>query len=263
MREISLEELKKLQMDVLEAIDIFCRDNDIRYSIACGTLLGAVRHKGYIPWDDDIDIYMLRSEYDKLISKFPLLYKEKYKLLSLERSNKWDLVYAKAFNDETIVIEAATVGETYGVNIDIYPIDNVPDDDKEWKRYNKWRRKIQLLHAYQFRTYDSMNSWIKKFLLFLVQPFSRLTARFIDSFVCRYNNEATKYVFESSQGLLVKNRFERNLFDHLIEMKFEDRTFMAFADFDNYLSNAYGDYMKLPPKEKRVTHHTFKAFWKV
>ena len=98
MVELNLDQVKSIQLDVLSAIHRFCCENDIRYSLACGTLLGARRHGGYIPWDDDIDIYMLRADYDKLMSTFPAEYLGFCKIVSLERDARWDRAYAKGYH---------------------------------------------------------------------------------------------------------------------------------------------------------------------
>ncbi len=140
----SVEEFKQIQIDILLAINKFCNEHNIKYSLACGTLLGAIRHKGFIPWDDDIDIYLLREDYNKLITVFPSLLDGKYSLNSLERNPLWNRPYAKAFDTQTIEIEAVRNNvPNMGIGIDVFPIDDVPDDDAEWKQFDKSRRFLQ------------------------------------------------------------------------------------------------------------------------
>ena len=169
MKEISLEEYKKIRMDVLTAIDTFCAEEAITYSLAGGTLLGAVRHKGYIPWDDDIDIYLYRDDYNKLISTFPNMYQGRYKIASLEREKKWVIPYAKAYDNSTIFKENYTNKDNIGISIDIYPIDSVPDDETEWKRYDKPRRFLQ--HIFTLKNVECKKEWgLKKYMgLILIQ----------------------------------------------------------------------------------------------
>lgn len=267
MKEIGLEELKALQMDVLTAIDKFCTENGITYSLAGGTLLGAIRHKGYIPWDDDIDIYLYRDDYNKLISTFPELYEGRYKIASLERDKGWVRPYANAYDDRTIVIESSTEKEHIGVNIDLFPIDNVPDDEQEWKKYDIPRRRIQKFHALRFVKLKKGRGFFKnatvlitRWLTFFISK--RKVAEYLDKVAQKHNNYETNYVFSNAQGILVKRRFLKKVFDNIVDLPFENRVFKGFADYDEYLRNAYGDYMKLPPVEKRVTHHGFKAYWK-
>lgn len=266
-KEILLDELKVLQMDVLTLIDEFCIEHNIRYSMACGTLLGAIRHRGYIPWDDDIDICVPREDYKKLIAEFPNTYKGKIKLASLERDLDWERPYAKAYDDRTVLLEKANTKDVIGVNIDVFPIDEVPDNDKEWFSYDKKRRFLQTLFALKFVKTSRSRSFLKNIGVILTHILTcflsnRKFAHKIDIFSQLNNSKGYGRCFECCQGLLQKKPFSKSLFDCLIYIPFEDRSYMAFKDADKYLTNGYGDYMKLPPEEKRVTHHKFKAYWK-
>lgn len=266
-KKIDIDELKVLQMDVLSAIDEFCSNRSIRYSMACGTLLGAIRHKGYIPWDDDIDIYLPRDDYRRLIAEFPDLYKERYRLVSLERDPLWEKPYAKAFDDKTIFIENANVKEIIGINIDVYPVDEVPDDNNEWEKYDKLRRLHQNLFALKFVKASRKRSLTKNLVLLLIRMVTcwyskRRWALKIDKLAQQYNGKGYKRLFECCQGRLQKKPFPKNLFENLVEMPFEERLFNGFKDADLYLRNGYGDYMQLPPKEKQIAHHSFNAYWK-
>ena len=264
---ISIDEVKQLQLDVLDAIDKFCEENSIVYSMACGTMLGAVRHKGYIPWDDDIDIYLLREDYRILIERFPKVYKNYYELISLERDDNWDRPYAKAFDNRTIVEENANCAVLIGVNIDIYPIDDVPDDEKRWLQYNRRRRFYQKLVPIKYLKWSSSKSLMRNVLLILSKvPLSiiscRRLARFLSAYAEKNNGNGFCHVFECVQGMLQKNRFDKNLFNEIERYPFEDRIFKGFANSDEYLRNAYGDYMKFPPIDQQVSHHDFSAWWR-
>lgn len=265
MKEIGLEELKVLQLDVLQAVHDFCQKNGITYSLACGTALGAVRHKGYIPWDDDIDIYLLRDDYERLMRGYP---KEgRYQLISLERDKVWDRPYAKAYDDSTLFEEKRNDNIKIGLGIDVYPIDTVPEDEDEWWRFDKKRRNLQRIIEVKQMKFDRNRSLLKNLILAIgktaLLPFSRrCIAEYIDRYIKQYNDKGGSWVFESVQGMLQKNRFHRDIFKRTIPVRFEDREFMLFENFDEYLSNGYGDYMKLPPKEKQVNHHVYNAYWK-
>ena len=175
---IDIQEVKTIQIEVLSAIHSFCEANSIHYSLACGTLLGAVRHEGYIPWDDDIDIYLLRKDYIQLISKFPTCYEEKYELISLERDARWDRSYAKAYDNRTVVEENAYCNVTIGVGIDIYPIDDVPDSESDWKRYDKFRRVIQKAMSIKKMKYKKERGLVKNIEMFLLKaPVSFINSR--------------------------------------------------------------------------------------
>lgn len=267
MKEIGLEELKVLQMDVLTAIDKFCTENGITYSLAGGTLLGAIRHKGYIPWDDDIDIYMFRDDYNKLISTFPEVYEGRYKIASLERDKKWVRPYANAYDDWTVCEENTNEKETIGVKIDVFPIDSVPDDEEEWMKYDKRRRRLQFALNWMFLKCSKNISFVMnlKIAAYRVLTFpipKRLFSEYLSKLAQKYNTTDTNYVFSNSQGMFVKKRFLKKVFKEIIDLSFENRTFKGFADYDEYLRNAYGDYMTLPPIEKRISSHSFNAYWK-
>lgn len=266
-KQITKEQIKTLQMDVLSAVDEFCKNYGIRYSMACGTLLGAVRHKGYIPWDDDIDIYMLRGDYNIFVQNFPNLYKGCYCLASLNNTSYWDRPYAKVYDDRTLLIENATCSRNIGVNIDIFPIDEVPDKEVQWKKFNSKRRL--LIQLFLVKTIKlRKNRPLKKNIYLAVMhtllfPFSRrFISLLVERYITRNNGRGYRDVFECSLGLLLKHKFPKSLFDDLIYLQFEERYFMSFRDYDTYLKNAYGLYMQLPPVEKRITHHSYSAYWK-
>ncbi|MBQ4588438.1 MAG: LicD family protein [Bacteroidaceae bacterium] len=267
MKNITLRELKEIQLNVLEAVHNFCLNNNIKYSLACGTLLGAVRHKGYIPWDDDIDIYMLREEYNKFITLFPHCYKNHYELISLERNSNWNKVYAKAYDNRTIIYEAMPYKVTIGINIDIFPIDNVPEEEKEWINYNQKRLFFQqclMAKALSFSSHrkfhKNLGIFLAKFLTIFINQ--RKLAVFLNYYSQKFNQKETKFVFENVLGIIMKRRFKKNIFKEFILMPFENKQFFAFKNYDEYLKNAYGNYMELPPINKRISHHLFKAYWK-
>ena len=269
MKTIDLEGLKTLQLDLLQAVDAFCEESGIAYSLSCGTMLGAVRHKGYIPWDDDIDICLLREDYNKLVSSFPKALNDKYVFVSLERDSKWDRAYGKIYDARTLFFEPTREkdkGYPLGINIDVFPIDNVTEEENQWIVYNK--RRLFLQKAYSIKYIEFKDRvWYKNLSLLLLKvllmPFSkRYMAQILDKWAQKYNKTNTQKVFECSQGLHLKHSFNKRIFFQMKKYPFEDRFFMGFANYDEYLKNAYGDYMKLPPVEKQVSHHEFEAFWK-
>lgn len=265
-KEIGLKELKTIQMDILDVIQDFCDKNGIHYSLACGTFLGAIRHHGYIPWDDDIDIYLTRKDYNVLVCQFPDVYRH-VELVSLERDEHWDRAYAQAFDNRTSIQEEVARNGARGVYIDIYPVDSVPDMDSDWLAYNKKRRLLVHLSEIKYVKLSKERSFIKNMVLllgkFTLIPFSsRRIAYWISKNAQKYNEKGFHRSFECVQGMLQKRPFESLLMTDFAKTKFEDRDFMIMRDFDAYLSNAYGDYMKLPPKEKQVSHHVFKAWWR-
>lgn len=266
-KEIDSCQLKNIQLEIMDAIDTFCVNNGINYSLACGSLLGAVRHKGFIPWDDDIDIYLMRDDYKKLIQIFPDVFLGKYKLISLERNKEYNKAYAKVYDDSTILMEFANSKPIIGVNIDIFPLDFVPEDKKIYSRYNKIRKFIISLYQVKMIRISSHRPFYKNIILlvgklFLLLFSSRRLAIYISNYAQVHNSTPSKYVFETVQGLLQKNRKFTKSFKSYIRIPFEDRNYQVVKDYDIVLTQGYGDYMKLPPIEKRVSHHSFKAYKK-
>lgn len=268
MKEIHLEELKLIQLNILQALHDCCVENNIKYSLGCGTMLGAVRHKGYIPWDDDIDVYFMRDDYERLIRIFPKVYKEDYELICLERDKEWGRSYAKAFNNKTVLVEDTTEKKRIGIGIDVYAIDYVPDDESEWLNYNKRRLFYQSIFSLKSMITSRERSLVKNAIIVLshiaLLPFShRRIALFINKYAQKNNGRCNTYACECVQGVITgKKRFKAADFDEVIDTPFEDRTFKIMKGYDDYLTNAYGDYMTPPPPEKRVSTHETKAFWR-
>lgn len=267
MKQIELEERKQIQMDILESVERFCVEHHIKYSIACGTLLGAIRHGGYIPWDDDIDIYMLREDYNKFENEFPRLWEDKYELVSLNREPLWNNMFSKVCDTRTIVVERILAQEGIGINIDIFPIDDIPDNDEEWAKFNKQRRKDFELTRRAAMCVSPNRPWWENILIRL------LKLRFIffnprefgfyrNEMIQQHNGKGYKRVFETSSGMRVKNPFPKELFDSIVKIPFEDRNFYAFQNHKEYLTCTFGDYMQLPPVEKRRSFHTYDTYWK-
>lgn len=271
MKEIDLEELKIIQMDILSAVHRFCISNNLKYSLGCGSMLGCARHKGYIPWDDDIDIYMLREDYDRLMREFPETLEGCYKFAAYKRTPNWIDAYGKIYDSRTILKEGG-INREIGVNIDVFPVDNVPQEGEEWRRYNAhrclWRNlyywrvgNMGMWKRHEDRSFfkDVMMSVFK--VLLQCVP-TRILLIYFNRIATKYKNKETGYVFECVQGVFCKNPFPKTLFNNLALMPFEDREYMAFSDYDKYLTLHFGDWRELPPVEKRVTHHKFKAWWK-
>lgn len=270
MRKIEkLEELKKIQLDILMSLHGFCMSHNIQYSLAAGTLIGAVRHKGFIPWDDDIDVYMLREEYNKLITLFPKEYEGKYSLLCLETDNNWYRSFGKLVDVRTVEIEKTrNKYKGMGIGIDIFPIDDVPDDDEQWKKYDKKRRFIRDMFTIKTLCYSNKRGLVKNMVIFMGRillmpfPFSYLS-KLMDRYSKKNNGQGYAHVYENSWGVYNSKRpwLKKDL-KEVIDAEFEGKIVKIMKGYDDYLTTVYGDYMQLPPEEKRVSHHAFTAYWK-
>ena len=264
-QRIEVEELKRLQLEMLVEIDKYCNANDIQYSLAYGTLLGAVRHQGYIPWDDDIDIMMLREDYDKFISGFCAPNME---ALSHQKSRSYFLPFAKVVRTDTVMEEEVSVKSDMGVYIDVFPIDTLPS--RKVNRFFLLAFKRILNSIYQFKVVrlSSHRSRVKNIILgagkLLFKPITMhclLTA--MERLSCSHAGKNSCYcgpiadVDKTSSKVFVKS-----LFTSYTTLQFEDKCFKTISSYDTWLSQMYGNYMELPPVDKRVSHHLFKAYWK-
>ena len=264
MREITYKELRTIQLDILQNVHHFCTKRGINYSLAYGTLLGAVRHGGYIPWDDDIDIAMMRDDYERFAKEFN---QEQGFCHFYDCRNDKDvhIAFGKVADTRTIIEEGAST-KNLGVAIDIFPIDDLFDSYEESKQYYHAFDLLKNLLILKCRNISDVRSWWKKPFFAITKiltcwyPLHHISLK-ITKKVLSHKNPQSKYV-----GLVVdgyENEIvEREIWSEYKEIVFEGHTFNAVKDYDSYLKHAYGDYMKLPPEKDRVPKHDFfKMYW--
>ena len=268
MREIGLNEMKSIQLDILEALHRYCGSRGLRYSISNGTLIGSVIYGGYIPWDDDIDVAMPRADYDRLVSGFPELLDGRYRLLSMERNPRWDRFFAKLCDERTVMLENRRDAVQTGVNIDIFPADAVPDDGADLERWCKRRLAVHRVYELKERRLSSPRAWWKTALLIpakllLLPVGKRRLCDMAERQAKRWNGAASgTRVCSLVNGYHLTEPYPAESFDSLEETLFENRPCRRFSDYDTYLRAGYGDYMKEIPEEKQVSHHCFKAYYR-
>ena len=268
MKKIEINDLKRIQLQILDYIDNFCKKNDIKYWLDSGTLLGAARHKGYIPWDDDIDIGMLRKDYEKFKKLFNINNTSNYKLHCIENDKNWYYPFGKILDENTIMYEPdKKSGIKSSVFVDLFVYDNAPDDDKELKRMYKKRNLFYKLNTLQVSKHFVLPEKQKYnllrypiWLLFQLFPRGYFIRKSIKNSK-KYNNKNTKYIGNFS-GSVQKIKCEKELFQDFIELEFEGKMYPAPIGYKEWLTSFYGDYMKLPPKENQVSHHRFEAYYK-
>lgn len=265
MRKINIQELRGLQLNILQRVHNFCMSHEIHYSLAYGTLLGAVRHGGYIPWDDDIDIAMLRPDYERLRHEF----KDEYLHFCDCRDDENMIVgFGKIEDTRTVLVEGGAK-ERYGVNIDVFPIDDLCDTFDESFAYSKSFNLNRLIRLSKLRPLSLVKKWWKKpiiaLLKFLFLPVSshKLNIAAVEKAI-KHVNSTSQYV-----GLVTDFVFgyqeiqERRIWTEFAPIEFEKHEFMAVKDYDAYLTRVYGDYMTLPPKEQQIPKHDFDdIYWK-
>lgn len=266
MKEIKLDELKKIQIGILDVVHDFCQENGITYFLSSGSLIGAIRHKGYIPWDDDIDLYMPRVDYDRFLGDFNKNYKH-YRVVSLQTDDKCTLAFAKVERTDTRIIEHVDNPMELGINIDVFPVDGVPDDIEERTKYfsriQRFRDQLVLKDvSLDFKRRGVIKNLVLLFgKLFLIHKSMRHLAEQLDKAIDKSNSNS-QYVCNMVLGNGIKSVFAREAIEGSIDIEFEGKIYKTMKGFDEYLSKTYGDYLLLPPEEKRVSHHVFTAFWK-
>ena len=266
MEELSLEKSKKIQLEILECIDEFCRKENIQYSIAYGTLLGAVRHHGFIPWDDDIDIVMLRSEYDRFVASYR---SERYPLITGDRiSNHLHVVVS---DSHTVVEYPKGSSDAFfykgGLWVDVFPLDTVPEDLDKYNVLRKsisTRRKLQKLGELPNLRNQNSPKWkkmAKRMIYYLLHPFKDYNGKKALGLLQKYNNTNSSKVASLSVWYWTHSEFmPKSWFTDFCELEFEGRRFKAVKSYDEYLRSLYGDYMKLPPVEERKGKHKYKVY---
>lgn len=255
-------ELKDIQKSILKDIAGFCSENNIKYFVSYGSLIGVIRHKGYIPWDDDIDISMYRPDYDRFFK----LYNERespYRAISHEIDSDYSLPFGKVHDSRTEMHETMYKRDIFGVYVDIFPIDGCDEKGKIMERNLLWSRFLNTKKA----VYDKKRTFSKNLIIALGKlvlfPIS------INRILQEISNNARKYPYETAQfvGNVVApygtmEVFSKSDIEELTSDVFEGLEISIPHNYDLYLKKIYGNYMKLPPIEEQVSHHTFKAWWK-
>lgn len=262
MKKIEIEDFKKIQVEILDVVAEFCEKNDIKYWLDCGTLLGAIRHKGFIPWDDDIDIGMLRKDYQKFMDLFN---KEntRYKFFCNENNSDFLYPFGKILDTNTVLYEPDEKGNKISVYIDLFVYDNAPDDDKMVNKMFKIRDINNIFSVANITHHPRGNIFRRHMvhiLRLMLKPFPKNL--FIKNMVKnskKYINAETKRVgnFMSYSKVVC----DRNILMEFTKAEFEGKLYPVPLEYDKWLTLFYGDYMKLPPVEKRVSHHKIKAFY--
>lgn len=266
-KEISTEELKTIQFDLLKNLAVFCDSNDIQYYLTYGTLIGAVRHQGFIPWDDDIDIALHRPDYERLLKLYNKENHDRPYYLVSPYDDMSCFTYAKLIDCSTIKIEknSKQVQNNYlGVDIDIFPIDRLP------KNYNKHLKLHRIKKfIYEMDRYCVTDMPIKTCKGKAVVAISKAIGhkrwtKLAERLTYRYNQKVTG---RSGINTCLYN-FERewhedSVFQDRCQLKFEGDLFWAPCRYHELLTDIYGDYMKLPPENQRTSTHEYLVYWKV
>lgn len=267
MKELTLREFQLALLEILIEFDKVCRKNGLKYSLAGGTLLGAVRHKGFIPWDDDIDVMMPRPDYEAFVRLAEKAFTG-HIAVSPDRGKDCLFPFLKLC-DKNVRISVPVYGETEYLWIDIFPVDGLPDDREE-------AGKI-LAESVSYRKYLFYGKLSRKdfsaFMRNYTGSHSKLAARLIRCYVrifcpkrrtlAKISALAARNPYETSPccGVVTwgcygaGEAYDKAGWENMTEVEFEGRKFPSIGCWQEYLSGIYGDYMRLPPEEKRHIHN--------
>lgn len=262
MKKITLVEQKKILVEMLSYIDKVCRENNIKYSLIGGSLIGAVRHKGIIPWDDDIDMILMPQEYDKLIS---ILSKEnsQYTLLNPVDNKKYYYPFAKLVDNRTLLIEKGIKEiDNYGVYVDIFQYHYVSNNALIRKIHYKKLFFIQTLFARSMLNPREIKNLKSKLIVYCSKLFGANCLKKWHIRLCN-KRKTTRYLLSNWPVYgYSKEIQDANVMNQYIDASFENETVMITKNYDKILSTTFGDYMKFPPKEQRIRKHNVDVFWK-
>ena len=260
-KQLSLREIQLAELDILSAFDEFCRQNQIKYSMAGGTLLGAVRHKGFIPWDDDIDVGMPRPDYEKFVE---LVSQQNYKLNEYyavvpDRGRGANLPYLKIV-DKRISVPPDVGAKVDNLWIDVLPFDGCSSNRKKAQKLLKKAKHYRHIIVYnQFSM--SRFKGIKKLVYIACALYAKIYG--LQRAIKNMYKLVNKNSLDKSEkmacivwGLYGAGEIiSGNSFEQTVELEFENKHFSAVHNWDEYLSGIYGDYMTPPPENKRNSHN--------
>lgn len=268
---LNLEEIQKHSVEILYALDEICRQEGIKYFLAYGTLLGAVRHGGFIPWDDDIDVQMPREDYDRF-EEYCINHREELyplALFSQKTVSKYPYVIDRLCDTRYSIRKDDEEDYGMGLFVDIYPLDGMGNTINEAVSIERRVHPLSSMFCQSSKKNIKIGTTRKKWKIiakYLTFHYAKLKGkhyfgRKLEAISKEHNYEDSEYV-----GCVVwrtygkRDIYKKEWMDELIEHKFEDKMLMIPKQYDSILSQVYGDYMTMPPVEKRNPHHFYKAY---
>lgn len=283
MKQISDDDMKVLALTMLKDVANFCDSHNIKYYLCGGTLLGAVRHKGFIPWDDDIDIMMPRPDYLRFLESYNGS-NSRYIVKGIENDETYWRTFAKVFDTATHLDESAIYLDKpdNGVFIDIFPVDGITTNtfkrailfkEQEFLNFlyhgSAWTYTKSFKYADSFSRFAKIKGLIRTYLKYIAVTVLRPLPTYSLIKLINKNAQKTNYDGAKYVGTIVDCHYgaacemlPKEGFEDAVKLPFEDDEFWVMGNYKLYLQNLYGDYMKLPPESSRVTHHDFVAYWK-
>ena len=257
MEKISLEEKHRIQIEMLKEIDTFCSQHGIRYSLAFGTLIGAIRHKGFIPWDDDMDIMMPISDMLKFKESFK---SDSLKYIDIDTDSNFKFPFSRIFNNMTFS-KCGRYNNDIGINIDLYPIVDIPYDKEIQSKFFRKAIRLQKIRRFLMLCNSAITRFFPIKRIFLLKYYVKKNHDFL---LQSGSYGKTKRYFIICMPLAKRKKviFNVDLFENLVNVQFEGLNVKSIGKYDTYLRQVYGNYMQLPPEEDRVPYHGGDYYWK-
>lgn len=259
MQTLTLKEIQQRELEILCEIREFCNENRLTYYLAGGSLLGAIRHKGFIPWDDDIDVCMPRPDYERFVKSFKSD-KEHIEILS-DSMGTFNSPFAKIIDISTC-IESKYSKNSFNSHlwIDIFPIDGLPESTEKTVDIYRWENFYRRMLVLTDAQLGEGKTFIRRYGKYILIPIARMygakrCSKKMRELALKTSYEKATYVGAVTWGLYgVGERMKKTEFLQKVTVTFEGEEFSAFSCWDSYLRGLYGDYMQLPPKDQRKTH---------
>lgn len=267
MKYLSLKEIQQVELNLLLRITRFCDGNNLIYTLAGGTLLGAIRHKGFIPWDDDVDILLPRPDYEKLLR---LLEKQSQINYCIYKDANSIYPYLKILNKK-VKIKHGRWSKKYSFDnsdylwVDVFPLDGVPESNKDTYKFFAKIRFVKKCYSCSILNYRHGISFPKLVIERMAFPLFRYIgplklAGYLDKISQSYNYNISRKVAGIVWGYGLNEVVNKEKYSERVKVDFEGHKMWAPGCWDEYLTNLYGNYMKLPPIEQRSNHHVI-AYW--
>lgn len=263
------KELHQVELEILLVFRDICKRHNLTYYLSGGTFLGAVRHGGFIPWDDDVDVAMPRDDYEKFIKVVNFELSEDMEFKSIDNDYNYHVSWARIINNRVkVIVNNFQKPEIEPAWIDIFPLDGMPNNIIKMKIHKVhllWRRVMFGWANYKYISYNKKNRpWYEKFLMFIGKTLKPGKLMNLKKQYMKMEKALMKY--PASKSNVYMNFKGSYIFKSIMDKKiyygdgavytFEGQQFNAPANYDAYLTKIYGDYMKLPPEEKRNKHAT-------
>ena len=262
-KKLDIDEIKEVELGVMDYIHNICKEKGINYSLAYGSLLGAVRHKGFIPWDDDLDIALKRDQYDKLYQAILEDNNSIYKVVSWENDSRYPYPFYRVYDSRTVYENNYIQNDIeLGICVDVFPFDDYKDVNKEITKLDMYRR-LSVYTLYGIRNKEAGIKNIVRYLMLVAFRLTRVKTwnkKLNDCSKAPVDGEYIDYLMESKK---YSTKLDAKALDEVVKYKFEDRVYNIPKDYDYILTTIYGsDYMEIPPLEKRIQHDDFVAYIK-